>query len=70
MLTPGLILQITSWTDQTLQKEKDKKVTGVKKDKFGGKVMKKFAGLRAKFNSYLIDANNEGKKEKVQNSVL
>ena len=32
--------------------------------------MKKFAGLRAKFNSYLIDANNEGKKEKVQNSVL
>ena len=32
--------------------------------------MEKFAGLRAKFYSYLIDGNNEGKKEKVQNSVL
>ena len=70
MLTPGLILQITSWTDQTLQKEKDKKVIGVKKDKLGGEIMKKFAGLRAKFYSYLIDGNNEGKKEKLQNSVL
>ena len=26
--------------------------------------MKKFAGLRAKFYSYLIDGNNEGKKGK------
>ena len=34
------------------------------KDELGGKIMKKFVGLRAKTNSYLKDNNDEDKKAK------
>ena len=37
------------------------------KDELGGKIMKKFVGLRAKTYSYLKDNNNEDKKSKRQN---
>ena len=35
------------------------------KDELGGKIMKKFVGLRAKTYSYLIDDSSEDKKGKV-----
>ena len=34
------------------------------KDKLGGKIIKKFVGLRAKTYSYLIDGGREDKKAK------
>ena len=34
------------------------------KDELGGKIMKKFVGLRAKTYSYLIDDGSENKKAK------
>ena len=34
------------------------------KDELGGHIMTKFAGLRAKTYSYLIDDGSEGKKAK------
>ena len=34
------------------------------KDELGGRIMKKFIGLRAKAYSYLKDNDNEYKKEK------
>ena len=34
------------------------------KDKFGGKIMKEFVGLRAKTYSYLKENNDEDKKAK------
>ena len=41
------------------------------KDKLGGKIIKEFAGLRAKNYSYLIDDGSEGKKEKgTKNCVI
>ena len=40
------------------------KVIGVMKDELGGKVMKKFIGLRVKTQSHLTDNNEEDKKEK------
>ena len=41
--------------NRPLPKEKNKKVINVMKDKLEGKIMKEFAGLRAKTCSYLID---------------
>ena len=34
------------------------------KGKLGGKIMKKFVGLRAKYYSYLMDDGSENKKAK------
>ena len=49
--------------DRPLPKEK-KKVIGLMNDELGGKIMKKFVGLRAKTYSYLKDSNDEDKKGK------
>ena len=46
------------------QKEKIKKVIGLMKNELGGKIMTKFAGLRAETYSYLIDDGSEHKKAK------
>ena len=43
---------------------KNKKIIGLFKDEFGGKIMIEFIGLRAKAYAYLIDADNEHKKAK------
>ena len=43
---------------------KNKKVMGLFKDELGGKIMREFAGLRAKTYGYLIDYDNEHKKAK------
>ena len=45
-------------------KEKNKKVIGLMKDKLGGNIITKFAGLRPKYYSYLIDEGSEDKKVK------
>ena len=50
--------------NRPLSKEKNKKVIGVIKDNFGGKLLKEFIGLRAKTFSYLTDDNSEEKKVK------
>ena len=39
------------------------------KDKLGGKIIRKFVGLRAKNNSYLIDDGIEDKKSKSYKKV-
>ena len=44
------------------QKEKNKKVVGLMKDKLGRKIKTKVVGLRAKTYSYLIDDSTEDKK--------
>ena len=41
-----------------------KKVTGLIKYKFGGKIMREFAALRPKIYSYLMDDGNSDKKSK------
>ena len=50
--------------DRLLSKGKNKKVIGLIKDELGGKIMKKFIGLRAKTFSYLIDHSSENKEAK------
>ena len=47
-----------------LSKKRSKKVICFMKDKLGGKIMIKFAALRAKTYSYLTDNNDEDKKAK------
>ena len=41
-----------------------KKKIGFFKDELGGKIMKKFVGLRAKTYAYLLDDDSEKKKTK------
>ena len=53
-----------------LPKGKNKKVIGVTKDELGGKIMKKFVGLKAKTYSYLIDDGSEDKKAKGTNKCV
>ena len=50
--------------DRPLPKGKNKKVIGLTKDELGKKIMSKFAGLRAKTYSYLIDDGSEDKNAK------
>ena len=50
--------------DRLLSKGKNKKVIGLIKDELGGKIMKKFIGLKAKTFSYLIDHSSENKEAK------
>ena len=42
----------------------NKKIIGMFKDKFGGKIIKEFCALRAKTNTYLMDDDSEKKKAK------
>ena len=44
-------------------------VIGLIKDELGGKIMKEFAGFRAKTYSYLIDNGSEDKKAKGTKNV-
>ena len=55
--------------DRPLPKRKKKKVIGLMKNELGGKIMKKFLGLRAKTYSYLIDDGSEDKKAKGKKTV-
>ena len=50
--------------ERQLPKEKNKKVTGLMKDKIGGKIMTEFIGFGAKTHSYLIDDISKDKKAK------
>ena len=56
--------------DRPLNKERNKKVTGLMKDELGRKIMIKFVGLRVKTYSYLINDASKDKKQKVQRRVL
>ena len=51
--------------DRSFPNAKTKKVIALMKDDLGGKIMKHFVGLSAKFYSYLIDEGSEDKKAKV-----
>ena len=54
---------------RSLFKGKNKKAIALMKDKLGGKIMKKFFGLRAKTYSYLKDNNDEVKTSKGKENV-
>ena len=49
----------------SLPKGTNKKVIGARKDKLGGKIVKEFLGLRAKYYSYLIDDGSKGQKNNI-----
>ena len=46
-------------------RKKNEKVIGLMKDEFGGKVMTKFIGLKAKSYSHLIDDSSQDKKARI-----
>ena len=50
--------------DRPLPKGKNRKVTGLMKDEFRGKIMRKFVRLRANTYSYLIDDSSNKKCHK------
>ena len=62
MLKKNLTIQILNFLH--CLKKKNKKVIGLRKDKLGGKMIKKFVGLRAKTYSYLKDKHDVDKKTK------
>ena len=50
---------------------KNKKVIGLMKDEFGGKVMTESVAIRRRINSYVIDDGNSGRKAKeTKNCVI
>ena len=55
--------------DSPLPIRENKRVIGLMKDELGGKIMKKFVGLRARTYSYLLDDGSEYKKAKGTKSV-
>ena len=55
--------------DRPLATKRNKKVIGLMEDELGVKNMTKFAGLRSKTYSYLIDDGNNDKKAKGTKSV-
>ena len=50
--------------DRPLPKGKNRKVTGIMKDQFGGRIITQIAGLRATTYSYSTDDGSEDKKAK------
>ena len=50
--------------DRPLPKGKNRKVTGIMKDQFGGRIITQIAGLRATTYSYSTDDGSEDKKSK------
>ena len=50
--------------DGPLSQGKYKKVTRLRKDELGGKIVTKFVGLRTKTYSYLIDDGSEDTKQR------
>ena len=52
------------YVKRPLPKGKKRKVIGLMKDEFGGKIMREFAAFRAKWYSYLADECDEDKKAK------
>ena len=50
--------------DRPLPKGKNRKVTGIMKDQFGGRIITQTAGLRATTYSYSTDDGSEDKKAK------
>ena len=63
MLKRDLILQIMNQKDHYLE-EKNKEVTGLKKDELCRKIKTEFPALRPKTQSYLTDDSDENKKTK------
>ena len=55
--------------DRPLTIGKNKTLIGLMEDELGGRIMKKFFGLRTKTYSYLKDNNDEDKKPKDIKSV-